>query len=115
MRCDLICTKSLISLASQLHQVRFPRDSKPIGGYQQTDAQAADLSCVALQHTILRMTQSRPMFICRLASQLRRALEACAVAGLKSVWHAWRGFSRQQALYGSMVSSFRCDDRPDNP
>ncbi len=38
---------------------------------------------------------------------LRQAEDAYQVACLKSVWHAWKGYSKQQAMYGTMITSSR--------
>ena len=39
--------------------------------------------------------------------ELRCTGHACELAELKSIWHAWKGFSHQQALCVTLVGVFR--------
>ncbi|KAL0021940.1 hypothetical protein WJX79_009419 [Trebouxia sp. C0005] len=47
----------------------------------------------------------------RMGHLLRHAEDACQVACLKSAWHAWKGYSKQQGMYGSMITSSRQQHR----
>ncbi len=38
---------------------------------------------------------------------LRHAEDAHQLVCLKSAWHAWKGYSKQQGMYGSMITSSR--------